>query len=78
MPTHSTLSEGMPLIVLEALACGTPVVAYATGGASEALADGAGLLARPDDPIDLARLLAQLLTESGVANEVATRGLARA
>ncbi len=78
MPTHSTLSEGMPLIVLEALACGTPVVAYATGGASEALVDGAGLLARPDDPIDLARLLTQLLMESGVADEVATLGLARA
>jgi glycosyltransferase involved in cell wall biosynthesis len=78
MPTHSTLSEGMPLIVLEALACGTPVVAYATGGASEALGDDAGMLARPDDPLDLARLLTQLLTDSGVANEVATRGLARA
>ena len=78
MPTHSTLSEGMPLIVLEALACGTPVVAYATGGASEALADGAGMLARPDDPIDLARLLTRLLKESGVADEVATRGLERA
>lgn len=78
MPTHSTLSEGLPLIVLEALACGTPVVAYATGGASEALADGAGLLARPDDPIDLARLLTQLLTESSIADEVAARGLERA
>ena len=78
MPTHSTLSEGMPLIVLEALASGTPVVAYATGGACEALADDAGLLARPDDPADLARLLTRLLVEPVVAAEIAMRGLARA
>lgn len=78
MPTHSTLSEGLPLVVLEALASGTPVVAYATGGAREALADDTGMLARPDDPDDLARLLTQLLAESGLAEQIATRGLERA
>jgi glycosyltransferase involved in cell wall biosynthesis len=75
MPTHSTLSEGMPLVVLEALASGTPVVAYATGGAREALAEGAGLLAQPDNPRDLARLLTQLLAEPDLAGQIAARGL---
>lgn len=36
------------------------------------------MVARPDDPIALARLLTQLLTESSIADEVATRGLERA
>lgn len=78
MPTHANLSEGMPLIVLEAIASGTPVAAYDIGGAREALADDAGLLARPDDPVDLARQLARLLTEPDLADTVAARGLARA
>jgi glycosyltransferase involved in cell wall biosynthesis len=78
MPTRSSLSEGLPLVVLEAMACGTPVVAYATGGAREALADDPHLLARPDDPDDLARLLGKLLTDETAAQTVAARGLDRA
>ena len=78
LPTHTSLSEGLPLVVLEAMARGTPVVAYAIGGAVEALAGGAGLLARPDDPAELARLLTRLLMERDFAAEVAARGLERA
>jgi alpha-1,6-mannosyltransferase len=41
-------AETFGLSVLEALACGTPVVTADTGGAGELLAPGAGLSARPD------------------------------
>lgn len=53
-------AETFGLTVLEALACGTPVVAADTGGAGELLAPGAGLTASPNGP-DLARAVARVL-----------------
>jgi glycosyltransferase involved in cell wall biosynthesis len=47
---HVSLSEGMPKVLIEALVCGTAVVATDVGGVSDALDDGeAGLLVPPDD-----------------------------
>jgi glycosyltransferase involved in cell wall biosynthesis len=45
----ASLSEGMPLAVLEAMACGIPCVASAIPGVCELLEDGAGWLATPGD-----------------------------
>ncbi|WP_322768773.1 glycosyltransferase family 4 protein [Frankia sp. Cr1] len=54
--------EGLPLSVLEAQACGTPVVAFPTAGIPEIVTDGVtGLLARTGDVDDLARRLSELL-----------------
>jgi glycosyltransferase involved in cell wall biosynthesis len=77
--THSTLSEGLSLVTLEAMACGTPVIAYATGGVIEAIGEdgGAGLLAAPDDPEDLARQIMKLLADPEAAASVTTRALER-
>lgn len=56
-----TRLEGLPLSVLEALACGTPVIASNVSSLPEAVADGSsGLLCPVDDPqgfIDAARSL---------------------
>jgi glycosyltransferase involved in cell wall biosynthesis len=47
---HVSLTEGVPQVLVEALACATPVVATAVGGVARALGDGkAGLLVPPDD-----------------------------
>jgi glycosyltransferase involved in cell wall biosynthesis len=47
---HVSLTEGVPQVLVEALACGTPIVATAVGGVPKALDGGkAGLLVRPGD-----------------------------
>jgi glycosyltransferase involved in cell wall biosynthesis len=54
--------EPLGLAAVEALACGTPVVASATGGLLEVVRDGEnGLLVQPDDAEALAGALKRLL-----------------
>lgn len=51
----STNYEIGPLTILEAFACGTPVIASNFGSMAERVRDGhTGLLFRPGDPVDLA------------------------
>jgi glycosyltransferase involved in cell wall biosynthesis len=47
--------EPFGLVAIEALACGTPVAAFARGALPEILDARTGVLARPDDAADLAR-----------------------
>jgi glycosyltransferase involved in cell wall biosynthesis len=56
-----SMREGRPNVVLEALSCGTPVLATDAGGTAELLAGLDGMLARTRDPAQLAALAAQLL-----------------
>jgi glycosyltransferase involved in cell wall biosynthesis len=51
--------EPYGLVVAEALACGTPVAAFARGAIPEILTPDCGALARPDDVQDLARAIAR-------------------
>jgi glycosyltransferase involved in cell wall biosynthesis len=46
--------EPFGLVAIEALACGTPVAAFARGALPEVVDPGCGALARPDDVEDLA------------------------
>lgn len=53
-----SLTEGMPLSVLEAMACARPVIASAVGDVPRLLAGcGRGRLVRPGDPVELAAAL---------------------
>jgi glycosyltransferase involved in cell wall biosynthesis len=59
--------EAFGLVNLEAMAMGTPVVATATGGIPEVVADGeSGLLVPPDDPPALAAAIARLLDDAAL------------
>lgn len=60
----SSVAEGIPMTVLEAMACGLPVVATAVGGLPELLADGRGTLVQVGDPAALAQAMAMYLHDS--------------
>jgi len=65
--------EGMPVSLMEAGACGVPVVAPAAGGIPELVSDGVtGLLAPPGDRQRLARAMQRLLEEPGLARRMGT------
>ncbi|MFZ5892002.1 MAG: glycosyltransferase family 4 protein [Myxococcota bacterium] len=68
---------GFGLSVLEAMACGTPVVAAAALDAPEFVAD-AGLLVDPDDAGALAESIRRVLTEPDLHAELGRKGIQRA
>jgi glycosyltransferase involved in cell wall biosynthesis len=73
-----SLEEASPMALLEAMACGCPVVASAVGGVPEILAQGrCGLLVEPAAPPALARSLAQLAANPALRHRLATEARAR-
>ena len=69
--------EGFSYIGLEAMAVGTPVVAYACGGPPELLGD-CGVLVPPGDRFALGRAIAELLDRPEKRSEIARCGIDRA
>jgi glycosyltransferase involved in cell wall biosynthesis len=59
----TSLWEGLPLSILEAMAAGKPVVATAVPGILEVLEEGSGLLIPLDSQEDLAQTLKMLIEE---------------
>jgi len=58
----SLFGEGLPMVVLEAMAAGVPVVATRVEGIPEAIRDGQdGLIAEPGDPDSLAGAIARVV-----------------
>lgn len=74
---YPSLYEGFGLPVLEAMACGTPVLASNAASLPEVVGD-AGLLVAPDDEEGLAENLRRLLDDASLRRTLRERGLARA
>lgn len=63
MVLPSLFGEGLPMVVLEAMAAAVPVIATRVEGTPEAVTDGVeGLLAEPRDPNSLADKIAELVS----------------
>lgn len=70
-----SFSEGLPQVVHEALAAGTPVVASAVGGIPTLLEDHrTALLVPPGDPDALAAALGELLSDDRLRRELIDEG----
>ncbi|MHB8643779.1 MAG: glycosyltransferase family 4 protein [Gaiellaceae bacterium] len=73
----ATLYEGFGYQILEALACGAPVVASSLTSIPEVVGD-AGLLCDPHDPNAIAFALQRVLDEPTLADSLRERGFAQA
>ena len=69
--------EGMPNVLLEAMACGLPCVAPASAGGDELLFDSAGVIPPSNSPADLAGALIPLLADEESRRTLGAAGLAR-
>jgi len=70
LPSHS---EGCPNVVVEALACGRPVVATSVGGIPEMVDGASGMLVPPGDVDSLATAIQQALARSWDAESISRR-----
>ena len=68
--------DGIPNVLVEAMACGVPVVATRVSGIPELISDGVdGLLVEPHRPDQLAGAIARLLDDPALARRLTERGL---
>ena len=64
---YPSLADNQPLAVIEAMACGTPVFAFDTGGVPEIIGPEAGALAPRKDTAALAQAIAAAVQDGSLA-----------
>ena len=71
----ASFAEGLPVVLMEAMAAGVPVVATRIAGIPELVDDGRnGFLVPPGDPAKAATAVCQLLEDAGLRNRFAIAG----
>jgi glycosyltransferase involved in cell wall biosynthesis len=71
LPSHS---EGMPMVILEAMASGLPIVATRVGGIPDMIMDGeTGVMVNPGCPDDLAEAIGRLVDDPHLRFALGTR-----
>lgn len=76
---HRIVEEGLPNAVMEAMACGVPVVATRGGGTPELMTDGVeGFLVTDNDIAESSARVLALLEDEALRREMGARGRARA
>lgn len=74
----SSIAEGTPVTILEAMSCGLPVVATRVGGIPEVVVDGeTGQIVPPSDPAALANALAEYARQPELGTRHGASGRAR-
>ncbi|HET9379048.1 MAG TPA: glycosyltransferase family 4 protein [Chthoniobacterales bacterium] len=74
----SSFAEGVPVVLMEAMAAGIPVVATRIAGIPELVQhEKSGLLVAPGDPVDIARAIRLLLEDPELRNRYASAGRKR-
>ena len=69
----SSVTEGFPKALLEAIACGTPVVVTDVGSCKE-MAQNAGLIVRPGDAKALAEAITRLINDNTLWERFSSQG----
>jgi len=73
-----SLHEGIPMVILEAMALGRPVVASRVGGIPEVITDTVhGLLVSAGDPAGIAQACLKLVGDRNLAERYGQAGRAR-
>jgi glycosyltransferase involved in cell wall biosynthesis len=74
----SSITEGMPITLLEAMRAGMPIVATAVGGIPEALEGGkCGIMVPPGNDHDLAKSIVELYDNNKLREELSRNAMIR-
>jgi glycosyltransferase involved in cell wall biosynthesis len=73
-----SLDEGFGIVLLEAMASGTPVIASKASAIPEVVGEAGILLKDPQDHSELAKTMARVITDSGLRASLIQQGLQRA
>ncbi len=74
LPSHEGV-EGLPRVIVEAMACGTVALGTDTSGLREVLVNGNGVMVREKSPDEIARVILDLMRKPDLMRSYQTNGL---